>query len=60
MNISQLIERLKTELATHGDLDVVTDDYNGGDYELRDADPVVSKVQNSETLVVVMRGRGIY
>jgi hypothetical protein len=36
MNITELIKKLETLRNEHGDIEVVTDDYCGGDYEMNE------------------------
>jgi hypothetical protein len=53
MNISELIKQLEGMRSEHGDLDVVVDEYVGGDYALCD---VVNTVDtfSGDVMVVVL------
>lgn len=59
MNISTLINELNEILQKHGDLETVTCDYNGGDYNFNDAKPGV-EIEWGDTEIVVIRGRGTH
>lgn len=61
MTISKLVEKLNAIQAARGDLEVVTDDYAGGDYELNDAEPEIRENDNRAFRpVVVIRASGRY
>lgn len=60
MKITEIIKSLQRTLEEYGDIDVIVDEYIGGNYALMDASPEVENVGSSETRVVVIRGRGDY
>lgn len=61
MNITETIKKLEQIRSESGDLEVLTDDYIGGNDELHYAEPrVVTEDNRAFCPVVVMRGEGRY
>lgn len=61
MNITETIKKLEQIRSESGDIEVLTDDYAGGDDVLHYAEPrVVTDDSRAFSPVVVMRGEGRY